>query len=427
MPSGTAVLLLCLLPTASLARSSSLRGGAADEPKCPDGRPLAQAEAGCLWRLDGTRHPTHSFEPATCSCTPADSAAPPAHAALAPALICEGGADAECGDAKLWPTVYLTGSGRCGSTSFSAMLKEHPDFVETQLVGDDSPWRAKELSFWGEQRGDDLAWYLQHFPVTPERLPEARAGALRAIDATPAYSSNPFAAAAIKEAYPAAAAAELRFLQIVRNPTDRFLSYYCRMVSGSRDWSWLAEAAEAIGLPPTDTSALPELAARAIAAVTKCEAEGSGLRQMTECAGWRGNNLFKVLADGLYLEQARSWSASFPLEQMLLTTTDVLKNHPAEVMRAAFRFAGMRTSGLGRQMSWEGASHESVRTNSDGHKCGRSTLDAGAVAALDAFFAPHNRALARWLRHHQGAITVADAAIADVESWAAAAATTSEA
>jgi len=300
------------------------------------------------------------------------------------------------------------------------MLKEHPDLLETQLVGDDDPWRAKELAYWGCPLGDckDLSWYLAHFPVPAERLAEARAGALRAIDATPAYSSQFSAATQMKEAYPPEVADETRFLQVVRNPTDRFLSYYCRMVSGSESWSWLADAAKPLGINPTDESDLLRLVEMVIAAVSKCLEAGSGLKHMTVCAGWNGNNLFKVLADGLYLEQLEHWARSFPLEQLFLTTTNELKDDPKAMMHAAFDFAGLRTEGLGKRMSWEGAVGHSTRVNGDQHKCNRSTLDADAVAALDTFYAPHNMKLAAWLKGHQGVVAVRNAAIADVAGWA---------
>ena len=68
------------------------------------------------------------------------------------------------------------------------------------------------------------------------------------------------------------------------------------------------------------------------------------------------------------------WGNSFPLNQMLLTTTNELRDEPRELMLAAFGFAGLRTEGL-EPMSWEGTAGRSTRVNGDKHKCHRSTLD----------------------------------------------------
>lgn len=318
---------------------------------------------------------------------------------------------------RLWPTIFVIGCGRCGSTSLYTMLSEHHDMLQTQLVGNDTEWVRKELEFWGGATfKHGLSYYFDHFPVPRDRLADALSGQLRAMDSSPSYSSLSVVPSRIKAAYPANVVAQMRMLLILRNPADRFMSYFCRALSGSPSWALFADAVRKLGLPAA-TSSMGEVVRRASEHVSACLQKTSSREERAWCA-WQGSPFFDVLHNGLYLQQLRHWLASFPPSQFFVTTTMDLEAHARPVMQSAFDFAGMATGDPKHTLSWENGTHGATHANGDADKCGRASLPAAAVAQLDDFYAPHNAALAKWLHVHQGSLgSVRDEAIVDIESW----------
>ncbi len=118
-------------------------------------------------------------------------------------------------DFPFFPSVFLIGAPRCGTTSLSKLLGRHPEICFS---------RPKELNYFGQVSTDGLAniqhdyldRYFQHYD--PERHRVAAEGSVT-------YLYDPEALKQIKAIQP-----DARFLVAVRNPIDMLRSFHFRML-----------------------------------------------------------------------------------------------------------------------------------------------------------------------------------------------------
>ena len=144
--------------------------------------------------------------------------------------------------AKVWPTVFIIGAPKAGTTSIASLLFKHSGFCRPLGV------MKKETHFFSSTRtyahGRD--GYLKHFghdskcaqPVSPARADRANFthqpilagkvhwGSKRHVDATPNYMRVVEAPGRIAATLPRALLPHLKFIVALREPVSRDLSWF---------------------------------------------------------------------------------------------------------------------------------------------------------------------------------------------------------
>jgi hypothetical protein len=255
---------------------------------------------------------------------------------------------------RVLPDFLVIGAQKSGTSSLFRYLDQHPQ------VRGSLPKEVHYFSGGRDPAADTYAlgprWYRAHFPRRAEMKP-----GMRAFEATPLYMLHPQAAARIHALVP-----EVKLIAVLRNPTDRAISHYFHNVrdNGRRVFR------EDLGL------------AEAIAA------EEERLAPILAAGDYR-NDLYRVAtykARGRYLEQLRRYMDLFPPENLLVLRAEDLFADPAGQMAVVAGFLGIDPA-LGRT--------DFRPMNVGGSR--EAAVDPAVRAELDAYFAPHNRALAEAL------------------------------
>lgn len=123
--------------------------------------------------------------------------------------------DIRAGDLPFFPTLFLAGAPRCGTTSISKLLARHPQICFS---------RPKEVNYFDRVAEDALgsiqrSYLERYFPhYDPERH-------LAVAEGSVSYLYHPGALALIRAIQP-----EARFIVTVRNPVDMLRSYHFRLL-----------------------------------------------------------------------------------------------------------------------------------------------------------------------------------------------------
>jgi hypothetical protein len=251
------------------------------------------------------------------------------------------------GPRRALPDFLIVGAQKSGTTSLHRWLEAHPAVRGGTL---------KEVHFFDgglDPAVDTFAlganWYRAHFPLRGELAPGQKV-----FEASPSYLFHPLAPARIAALLP-----ETRLVAILRNPTDRAISHYFHNVRPNRG-----------GLEP-----LPVAEAMA--------AEEARLAPALARGDWKDPDLraFSYKARGRYLEQLERYRARFPADRLLVLRAEDLFEDPAGLMRRLYAFLGLEMP--------RGGDFRPVHVGGN-----REAVDPGVRAELDAYFAPHNRALA---------------------------------
>jgi hypothetical protein len=102
------------------------------------------------------------------------------------------------------PTFVIAGAQKCGTSSLTATLRQHPQFFMSM---------PKELHFFDRHFDRGLSWYREQFTPAGRHLQIG--------EATPAYLYDAEARARLAETLPAA-----KFVVILRDPVKRAYSHY---------------------------------------------------------------------------------------------------------------------------------------------------------------------------------------------------------
>jgi sulfotransferase family protein len=253
---------------------------------------------------------------------------------------------------RVLPDFLILGAQKSGTSSLYRYLDRHP-----QVRGS----VPKEVHFFdgGLEPGVDShalgeGWYRAHFPLRAEM----GAGRL-AFEASPLYLLHPLAAERIAALLPRA-----KLVVILRNPTDRALSHYFHNLRNNRLRQFREE------LPPGAAMAAEEARLAPVLAAGDYKSEIF--------------RAFSYKARGRYLEQLDRYLARFPRENLLVLRAEDLFEDPAGLMDRLADFLGID------RVPQAGFGAANVGAN-------RAPVDPEVRAALDAYFAPHNRALAEAL------------------------------
>jgi hypothetical protein len=250
---------------------------------------------------------------------------------------------------RVLPDFLIIGAQKSGTSSLYRYLAQHPQVRESVL---------KEVHYFdgGLEDGVDTygfgeRWYRAHFP-----LRRAMAG-LQSFEASPLYLLHPLAAARIAALMPAA-----KLVAILRNPTDRALSHYFHNVRNN------ALRAFKEDLPPGPAM----------------DAEEARLAEVLARGDYKSEayRAYSYKARGRYLEQLQRYRDRFPAENLLVLSAEELFADPGAVM-------GRLTGFLGLEPTRTGLDFKAMNVGAN-----REAVEPEVRAALDAYFAPHNRALA---------------------------------
>lgn len=180
------------------------------------------------------------------------------------------------------PTFLVIGAMKAGTTSLHAYLSSHPDVFMTT---------PKEPNFFVEGQGwrNGVAWY--------ESLFEGAAGARARGEASTSYAKHPFfqgVPARIKHVVPG-----VRLLYVLRHPIERMVSHYVHLVS---DYGERKPLGEALLDNP------------------------------------------RLFAVSDYASQIDRYLEHFDREQLLIVTSESLRDRRVETLSRIFRFLGIDDS-----------------------------------------------------------------------------------
>jgi hypothetical protein len=249
---------------------------------------------------------------------------------------------------RVLPDFLIIGAQKSGTSSLYRYLDQHPQ-VRGSL--------PKEVHYFdgGLEAGVDAyalgaGWYRAHFPLRSEMAGR------KAFEASPLYLLHPLAAERIAALVP-----EIRLVAVLRNPTDRALSHYFHNVRNNHLRRFRED------LPPFEAMAAEEARLAPVLAAGDYKSEAF--------------RAFTYKARGRYLEQLARYLDRFPRENLLVLRAEDLFEDPAGLMGRLADFLGIDRA--------RGADFKAMNVGRN-----REPVEPGVREALDAYFAPHNRALA---------------------------------
>lgn len=262
------------------------------------------------------------------------------------------------------PDFVVIGANGSGTTSFYWNLARHPAIL---------PTATKEVHFFDRHWQDGLDWYRAHFP-----LAAGTRGKMTG-EATPSYLFRP----EIPERL-AATVPDAKLIALLRNPVDRAYGHYhkrFRKGSVTLPFEAVARAELArLGERPIDAQTFAER-------VAERDAQRGTPADRLDLDRYDGT---PFLLRGVYAPQIEMWRKFFPAEQMLVLASEEYYAEPLALLRKTARdFLGLA--------DWWPQWYD--RRN-EGHRYPPMAPDLRAE--LEAFYRPHNEALAALIGHDLG-------------------------
>lgn len=291
------------------------------------------------------------------------------------------------GTLRCLPSFHILGVSKCGTTDVYRRLAAHPHVL---------PTRNKGPHFWDETH--TFEWYL--------RLYDEASAAVEAAPGTAVFgdaSSNTLtfsgvgvrstrgpAARATLAAVLAAVTPTARLVAILRNPADRLYSSF---------YYYMHDAAK-FGPTPDGfhAFALQQLAAYTAACEGLRVAVTGAAAERRACA-LKGYGAAEQLTKGIYAAFLPDYLAAFPREALLVVNADVYYANTSSQLGAIvshLRLAQPDAAAWHRMAS--GRRSNSRQQAGKGRGAGAGDMRNDTRALLNAFYAPHNTALAKLLR-----------------------------
>lgn len=246
-----------------------------------------------------------------------------------------------------WPTVFIIGSPKAGTTSLSDVMFASHWFCRPRSNDGNKEvhWLNRKEVF---EKG--VEWYLAHFGHDPKCLPQD--AYQRYVDASPTYLHSPGAAARLNASIPPSLKPELRFIVILREPVARQLSWFNHLV-GQRP------------VPGNDT-----------------KTSGRDFEQEVQLSLERRGENWGGLESGRYARQLEEWLAFFDRRQILVLSFASLTSDSSSTLRHVGEFLGVS--------DWrEGGGHALVHSNEQPRpgKLEPRDVDPQVCADMARFFA----------------------------------------
>ncbi len=254
---------------------------------------------------------------------------------------------------RVLPHFIVLGAARAGTTTFYTHIVKHPQVLPA--------WR-KEVHFFDNAYREGLAWYKAFFPTRGRLKALGRRTGSPAVtgEASPSYLVHPLAPRRAWSVVP-----EARLVVLLRNPSDRAISHYCRRRAPGLETAERLTFEGALDAEPERLALEDELLRR----------DGDYPDQ--------AYSKMAYLRKGIYVDQIRTWRRYFPSNQMLILHSKDLFKRPEQTFPRVCEFLDMP--------SW--APKKLERTNFGAYK----EPPAHIRERLDAYFRPHNRRLFEYL------------------------------
>jgi hypothetical protein len=253
--------------------------------------------------------------------------------------------------ARMLPSFLIVGAQRCGTTSMSRTLSEHPAVFGAVL--------AEEVHYFdnGYRRG--RAWYRSHFPLTAAARRAARAAGVPpvAFESSPYYMFHPWAPERIARDLPG-----VRLLVLLRDPVERAYSAHAH------------EVAHGFETEPFER-ALELEAARLTGQAERIAADPSYFSYSHQHHAYR--------ARGQYAEQLERLERLFGRERLHVIDSRDFFTEPERAYDGVLEFLGLPNRG------YPDFKQRNARP--------RSPMPAPVRAALEEHYRPHDERLAAWL------------------------------
>ena len=209
--------------------------------------------------------------------------------------------------ARILPHFLVLGAQRCGTSSLYKYLGRHPRIA---------PSLRKEVGYFTSSYGEDLTWYLAHFPLEARAKAMERVGQeLLAFEATPDYLVHPLAPARAKALLP-----DATFVVLLRDPVERAYSHYLHMRRLGFETRTFEQAIEEE--PSTVATDLAQIHLDA----------GHNPKQF---------HRYSYGARSRYVEQLERWMDHYPPDRFLVLDSTELYADPASTYREILRFLGV--------------------------------------------------------------------------------------
>ena len=211
---------------------------------------------------------------------------------------------------RLRPTFLVIGAQKAGTTSLYSYLSRHPAILCA---------RPKEVHYFNVHYPLGDRWYLSHFPLATRGLViRRRFGTPPAVgEVTPGYLFHPHAPERVHAVSP-----EMKLVAVLRDPVERAYSQYRMQVRG-RGLEATGSFEDALERERLELPAELELLHEDPAYVSP-----TGL--------WRS-----YVARGRYADHLDEWLSWFPLEQLLVVTSEELRADPASAVATIADFLGV--------------------------------------------------------------------------------------
>ncbi|WP_412540576.1 sulfotransferase domain-containing protein [Longispora sp. K20-0274] len=255
-------------------------------------------------------------------------------------------------NARLLPSFLLCGGQRCGTTSLYRALAGHPAILKAVL--------HKGVHYFDTSYHQGFSWYRGHFPlrVSAKRVESRVRVPVQTFESSPYYMYHPHAAERIARDLP-----DVKLVVLVRDPVERAYSQHAHELA--RGFEHIEEFTEAVDLEPSRLS-------------------GEAERLRTDPTYYSFSHQHHgYLARGRYVEYLERLADIFGRDRIHVVDSHDFFTTPQPVFEELLGYLGL---------PWLGDppfEQHNARP--------RSTMPESVRDALDAYFAPHDERLARWL------------------------------
>jgi Sulfotransferase family len=254
---------------------------------------------------------------------------------------------------RMLPSFLIVGAQRCGTTSLSRTLGEHPAVFGAVL--------AEEVHYFDNAYRRGRAWYRSHFPLTAAAHRAARTAGAGvppvAFESSPYYMFHPWAPERIARDLPG-----VRLLVLLRDPVERAYSAHAH------------EAAHGFETEPFER-ALELEAARLTGQAERIAADPSYFSYSHQHHAYR--------ARGRYAEQLERLERVVGRERLHIIDSRDFFTEPRRAYDQVLEFLGLPNRG------YPDFRQRNARP--------RAPMPASVRAALDEYYRPHDERLAAWL------------------------------
>lgn len=258
------------------------------------------------------------------------------------------------------PDFLVIGTKRGGTTSTFNYLIMHPGILG--LFPQPRVRKSSDYFFKEKHRGE--AWYRSHFHTRAYRARTARRLGYEPVsgEASPYYLWDPRIARAVHDFAPS-----IKAVALLRDPVERAWSHYKERCNNGVEPLGFLEALDAED-------------ARLEGELERMAADPS---YYSEAHDW-----YSYASRGVYLPQLQNWRSVFPEEQLLVLRSEDLYADVQATFEVICEFLGLP--------------HYRLPTTKPFGAGRASSVPAEARERLEAFFAPHNRALEEYLGRSLG-------------------------